>query len=116
MKKILVILQQANMQDLQALESISAVMVLATFGHEVRILFKDAALSLLQQDMQFVADQMLFKLASNMVDSFEYYDLLPILIEQNNRGHYFVQKTQHELEFVELNAEFLQQFEQVMVF
>lgn len=116
MKKILVIIQQANLTHLTSLESLSAMMVLATFGHQVHVLFKDAGLSLLQQDIEFIAAQMPFKVASNMVDSFEYYDILPILIESKNKQHHFVVNCNHELELVELNANFLQQYQQIITF
>lgn len=116
MKKILVIIQQSNLTHLNSLESLSAVMVLATFGHQVQVLLQGAGLSLLQHDLAFVAEQIPFKLASNMVDSFEYYDLLPILIEQKNQHHHFVLTTQHELQFIELNADFIKQYQHILTF
>ena len=84
MKTVLVVLTHANLASLQVHESLSATMVLATFGCDVKVLLKDAALSLLQTDQQFDHLKHAFKLASNMVDSFEFYDLTPILIEQKN--------------------------------
>ncbi|MFX7152063.1 hypothetical protein ABTI32_18410, partial [Acinetobacter baumannii] len=53
MKSVLVILSQANLTSLQINESLSATMVLATFGSPVKVLLKDAALSLLQNDLSF---------------------------------------------------------------
>ncbi len=82
MKSVLVILTQANLTSLQVHESLSATMVLATFGAEVKVLLQSAALSLLHSDLQFDQVHHAFKLASNMVDSFEFYDLTPILIEK----------------------------------
>lgn len=116
MKKILVIIQQANLTHLNSLETLSAVMVLATFGHQVQVLLQGAGLSLLQQDIDFISEKMPFKVASNMVDSFEYYDLLPIFVEQKNKQHHFVVNCTYELEFVELNVDFLQQYQQVLTF
>lgn len=81
MKTVLVILTQANLTSLQVNESLAATMVLATFGSPVKVLLKDAALSLLQNERNFDQLQHAFKIASNMVDSFEFYDLSPILIE-----------------------------------
>ena len=46
MKSVLVILTQANLNSLQVHESLSATMVLATFGAEVKVLLQGAALSL----------------------------------------------------------------------
>jgi len=113
-KTVLVVLTQANLTSLQIHESLSATMVLATFGCEVKVLLKDAALSLLQADQQFDQLKHAFKLASNMVDSFEFYDLTPILIEQKNTQHPFVQKSEQELEFIEFNTEFVQRFDHIL--
>ena len=76
MKTVLVILTQANLSSLQVHESLSATMVLATFGSEVKVLLQDAALSLLKAEIAFDPLKQAFKLASNMVDSFDYKFLL----------------------------------------
>ena len=82
MKSVLVILTQANLANLQVHESLSVTMVLATFGCEVKVLLQDAALSLLNSELQFEQLKHAFKIASNMVDSFEFYDLTPVLVEK----------------------------------
>ena len=114
LKSVLVILTKANLNSLQVHESLSATMVLATFGCEVKVLLQDAALSLLQSDLQFDSLKHAFKLASNLVDSFEFYDLTPILIEQKNQASPFVSKTQHDIEFVEFNSDFIAQFDHLL--
>ena len=114
MKSVLVILTQANLTSLQVHESLSATMVLATFGAEVKVLLQSAALSLLHSDLQFDQVYHAFKLASNMVDSFEFYDLTPILIEKKNQHSSFVAQSEQEIEFIELNSEFIQSFDHVM--
>lgn len=114
MKTVLVILTQANLASLQVHESLSATMVLATFGCEVKVLLQDAALSLLQSDLLFDHVKHAFKLASNMVDSFEFYDLTPILVEDAQLDHPFVKHAQHEIQAIQFNAEFLQQFDHVL--
>ncbi|MER8074994.1 hypothetical protein [Acinetobacter pittii] len=114
MKSVLVILSQANLTSLQINESLSATMVLATFGSPVKVLLKDAALSLLQNDLSFDQFRQAFKVASNMVESFEFYDLSPILIESKNQQHPLVQKIEQEIEFVQLNAEFIHSFDHVL--
>ena len=113
-KSVLVILTQANLNSLQVHESLSATMVLATFGCEVKVLLQDAALSLLNNAQSFEPLKHAFKLASNMVDSFEFYDLSPIWIETNNQASAFVQQTEQEIECVELNANLIQQFDHVL--
>lgn len=114
MKKVLVILTQANLSSLQVHESLSATMVLATFGCEVKVLLQDAALSLLVSDIEFNQIKHAFKVASNMVESFEFYDLTPVLVETKNQSQRWVQTTEQELEFVELNATLIQQFDHVL--
>ncbi len=114
MKSVLVILTQANLSSVQVHESLSATMVLATFGAEVKVLLQGAALSLLKTDLAFNGLEHAFKVASNMVDSFEFYDLSPILVEAGDQQSPFVQASEQELEFIQLNAEFLQQFDHVL--
>lgn len=114
MKKVLVILTQANLSSLQVHESLSATMVLATFGCEVKVLLQDASLSLLASDIEFNQIKHAFKVASNMVDSFEFYDLTPVFVETKNQNHPWVQATEQELEFIELNATLIQQFDHVL--
>lgn len=114
MKSVLVILTQANLGSLQVHESLSATMVLATFGAEVKVLLQGAALSLLHSEQQFDPLKHAFKLASNLVDSFEFYDLTPVLVEQKEQHSPFVQQSQQAVEFIELNAGFIQSFDHVL--
>ncbi len=114
MKNVLIILTQANLASLQTHESLSATMVLATFGCEVKVVLQDAALSLLQSDLQFDQLKHVFKIASNMVDSFEFYDLSPIFVESKNKDSNFVLNSTQDIEFIELNAEYIQMFDHVL--
>ena len=114
MKSVLVILNHANLSSLQVHESLSATMVLATFGCEVKVLLQDAALSLLQSDLSFDSLKHAFKVASNMVDSFEFYDLTPILVTREQAEHPFVVHTAHEVQLIDFNAKFLAQFQHVL--
>lgn len=114
MKTVLVILTQANLTSLQVHESLSATMVLATFGCEVKVLLQDAALSLLSSELAFEQLYHAFKIASNMVDSFEFYDLTPVLVENQHQQSSFVKNSTQEIEFIQLTPEFLQQFNHVL--
>ena len=114
MKTVLVVLRQANLNSLQVHESLSATMVLATFGCEVKVLLQDAALSLLQSELAFDSVKHAFKVASNLVGSFEFYDLSPILIEHKHVNSPFIKNTVHEIEWVELNRELIQTFDRVL--
>ncbi|MBJ9985209.1 hypothetical protein IAE19_07085 [Acinetobacter sp. S40] len=114
MKTVLVILTQANLSTLQVNESIAATMVLATFGTPIKVLLQDAALSLLKSEVTFEQIKHAFKPASNMIESFEFYDLSPILVESRFQDHAFVRDSQQEIEFIELDAKFIQSFNYVL--
>ena len=114
MKTVLVIINQANLNNLQVHESLSATMVLATFGCEVKVLLQGAGLSLLKSEFAFEGLKHAFKLASNLVDSFEFYDLSPILVENKDKNHPFVTNSQQELEFINLNADFIRSFDHIL--
>lgn len=89
-------------------------MVLATFGCKVKILLCQEGLSLLRNQQAFNTVEHAFKLANNIVESFEFYDLFPILIDQNDRESAFVKNTQYELEYVELCRDFLDEFDHIL--
>ncbi|WP_038344227.1 hypothetical protein [Acinetobacter sp. A47] len=114
MKSVLVILTQPNLTSLQVNESLSATMVLATFGISVKVLLKDAALSLLNNNVEFDQLRHAFKIAANMVESFEFYDLTPILIENKNQQLSIVKNTEQEIEFIEISPELIRSFDHVL--
>ena len=49
-----------------------------------------------------------------MVESFEFYDLTPILIESKNKMLPSVQNTELDIEYIEMNPEFIQSFDHVL--
>ncbi|MBF7682415.1 hypothetical protein I2F27_03595 [Acinetobacter sp. B5B] len=114
MKKILVVFNQANVTQLQTIESISATLVFATFGHEVSVLLQDAALSLLHPKERFNMQQHAFKLANNLLDSFDLYDIENIYIEQQQQEHLFVQHSTINVKPIVFNASFIDSFDQVI--
>ncbi|MPW42886.1 hypothetical protein [Acinetobacter guerrae] len=114
MKTVLVILTHANLGALQVNESIAATMVFATFGTQIKVLLQDAALSLLNSEVIFDPLKHAFKAGSNMVESFEFYDLSPIMVESRFQDHPLVRQSQQEIEFIELNAKFIQSFNYVL--
>ena len=114
MKNVLVILTQPDLNHLQVSESRSATMVLATFGCEVKVLLKQGALSLLQSERVFDSLKHAFKPASNLVDSFEFYDLTPILVESTEQASAFIKASTQEIEFIELNSAFIQKFDHIL--
>lgn len=114
MKKVLIVLSQANLHELTTIESVSAGMVLATYGSEVSILLRSAALSLLARDLIYQPTLHPFKLASNLVDSFEFYDIESIYIEKEHKHHPWVIQATSSIKEIQFNREFIQQFHHIL--
>lgn len=114
MSSVLVILNQPNLNQLSVVESLSATLVLATFGSEVSILLKDGGLSLLHSKLQFDHLKHAFKPASKLVNSFEFYDIGPIYIQNKDKYSDFVTNSSQEFAFVNLNSSFIQTFDHVI--
>lgn len=49
-----------------------------------------------------------------MVESFEFYDLTPILIEEKNKDRHEVQNSDQDIELVNLLPEFVRSFDHVL--
>lgn len=114
MKKLLIVVNQANLSQLKTLESLSATLVFASFGHNVSVLLQDAALSLLCPKNHFNVKQHAFKFASNLVESFDLYDIENIYIEQHAQADIFVQQTKIVVQPIVFNAAFIHTFDQVI--
>ncbi|AOA58673.1 hypothetical protein [Acinetobacter larvae] len=114
MSSVLVIVTQSNLKSLAIYESLSAIMVLATFGCEVKVLLQDAGLSLLKSELQFNGLKHAYKHASNLLDGFEFYDLTPILVQNKDKNAEAVTQSTQELAFIEFNNAFIQSFDHVL--
>lgn len=114
MSNVLVVLTQPNLNQLVVTESISATLVLATFGCEISVLLKDAGLSLLHSHVAFDHLKQAFKPASKLVESFEFYDIAPIYIQNEDKHSDFVTRSSQELAFVNFNSSFIQSFDHVI--
>lgn len=114
MRTVLIVLTQSNLTSLNVHESISASMVLATFGCKVSVLLQDAGLSLLKTELSFDSLKHAFKVASQLIESFEFYDLTPILVQNKDKDNPFVTQSSQELDFVDVNREFIQSFDHVL--
>lgn len=110
MKSILVILSQGPLAGQRFIEALSATLVLATFGHQVKVcLINDAVLLL--QPPNTLLHQAFFKSTYAMFESFEFYDLLPVWVANHQIPKI---STAIETQSIELNAQLLQQFDQVL--
>ena len=122
MKSILVILSQGAGAGQTLLEALSATMVLATFGLNVKVCLINEAISLLQTSIHPTSPDypLPFKSAYAMLESFEFYDLLPIWIAHDHQTQTQTQTQQPplhsaiEYEPIELHRDLLLQFDQVL--
>lgn len=117
MKSVLVIFSQGAVSGQTLLEALSATMVLATFGLNVKVCLINEAISLLQAPHSTAANLsslLPFKSAYGMVESFEFYDLLPVWICQKQQEQLQYLTTSIEYELVNLNPALLAQFDQVV--
>jgi sulfur relay (sulfurtransferase) DsrF/TusC family protein len=77
--RMLAIIDMGPLAGLRLNEAIAALMVLATYGHAVQILLCGDAVQLIETP-QTPAHHSPFKSVSAMIESFEFYDLLPVWI------------------------------------
>lgn len=117
MKSVLVIFSQGAASGQTLLEALSATMVLATFGLNVKVCLINDAVSLLQAPHPTatnLSSSPPFKSAYGMVESFEFYDLLPVWVCQKQQAQLQYLTTSIEYELVNLNPALLTQFDQVL--
>lgn len=115
MKKILIILSQSDQSQLNVNESISALMLFASFNIQISVLFRDAALSLLHtapsSNLQL---QHFLKSTIKMVQSFEFYDIEQLYILNKDAQHPLVKNSQYTLINTEIDAHFIAQFDHII--
>ena len=118
MKSLLIIISQSPLAGQNLLESLSATMVMATYGVQIKILFTGDAIALLRHpnNSQKNTEIRPFKSAFALVESFEFYDLLPIWIDAKNidENKVWLEKTMIEHEVIDLNAQVLASFDGVL--
>lgn len=116
MKQTLVIFSQGALSGQNLLEALSATLVMATYGMPLKICFQGDAISLLQPPLESpdkTAD--FFKSAFAMIDSFEYYDVLPVWVwPQSFIATDFLANSPISHELIELDSDMLSQFDQVI--
>lgn len=117
MKSVLVIFSQGAASGQTLLEALSATMVLATFGLNVKVCLINEAISLLQAPhptTTSISSPLPFKSAYGMVESFEFYDLLPVWVCQKQQAQLQHLAPTIEYELVNLSSDLLAQFDQVL--
>ena len=109
------IISQGSLAGQNLLEAISATLVLATFGLNLKVCFKDDALHLLTPPINSAQLPDYFKSAYAMVESFEFYDLFPILVEAKSSCDLKLLESSHvEHELINIDHALLKQFDQVL--
>ena len=115
MKTVLVIISQGPLAGQSLLEALSATLVLATFGLDIKVCFKDEAIYLLNPPNENPVGPTPFKSAYRMVESFEFYDLFPVLVVTKSDSQINALKTTHlEYQHVILDNALISQFDQVL--
>lgn len=76
---VLAIIGHSPLAGHNVYESLSALMVMATYGQAVQLLFISDAVHSLQR-LPEPSAQMPFKSVQAMIESFEFYDLLPVWV------------------------------------
>lgn len=114
-RTVLIILTQNDQSHLNVNESVAALMLFASFDLNIHVLFKDAALSLLAAHTP-INDLLkpFLKPANKMVESFEFYDIEHLYILQKDLSHPLIQNSAHHLTPIELNAQFIHQFDHII--
>lgn len=114
-KSVLIILTGHNQSDVTINESISALMLFASFEINISVLFKDAALSLLVGTTAINDELKAFlKPANKMVESFEFYDIDNLYILKKDQQHPLVQQSQQQLQAIQLSPQFMAQFDHLI--
>ena len=128
MKSLLIIFSQSPLSGQNLLESLSAAMVMATYGVQVKILLTGDAIELIRtpNHAQINTATKPFKSSLALVESFEFYDLLPIWIDQNSIDQssidrangidhqFLLEKTSVEHQVIAFNADVLASFDGVL--
>lgn len=115
MKRILIIISQGPLAGQNLLETISATLVMATFGLTLKVCFRHEALYLMNAPSSIQQLPNYFKSAYAMVESFEFYDLFPILVETNSSSDLKLLETStlaHQI--IKIDQALLNQFDQIL--
>jgi len=119
MKSLLVMLSPSPLAGQKLLESLTAVMVLATYGVRVQIVLVDDAIGLLRTPTASItpdAQPRPFKSAFALVESFEFYDLLPLWVDRAQQLEYqsVLNATETPYLLVDMTPELLASFDGVL--
>lgn len=112
MKKILIILCRGSLNGIKQLESITALLVMSTYGLQVTVCFSGQAITLLSQVTHTHTPTLAqpFKSITAMIDSFEFYDVLPVWVDADSCPD----QPRVDCTAMRLTAETLQQFDAVL--
>jgi sulfur relay (sulfurtransferase) DsrF/TusC family protein len=118
MKSLLIILSHSPLSGQNLLESLSAAMVMATYGVQIQILLTGDAIELIRtpNPTKVNTSTKPFKSPWALVESFQFYDLLPIWIDQKSIEDHqiLLEQAVIEHEMIDLNTEVLSSFDGVL--
>ena len=115
MRTVLIILSKNDQSAINVNESLSALMLFASFDINIHVLFRDAGLSLLAaQTTPNPQLKHFIKPASKMVESFEFYDIEHLYILDTDKKHPLLKNCKYELEKITLDQAFIAQFDHII--
>lgn len=115
MRTVLIILSKSDQSAITVNESLSALMLFASFDINIHVLFRDAGLSLLRNPATPNPQLKHFiKPASKMVESFEFYDIEHLYVLDQDRNHPLLKDCPHSLQTITLDQAFIAQFDHII--
>lgn len=120
MKNVLIVLTQSENSSLTNNEMVQALLVFASFGIRISVLFEDGALNLLNQSQHSShlqhrdAGLPLFKSVRDMVASFEFYDIDSLFIHTHQQHAALLKNCSYTLTPIVFNRDFVSQFDHVI--
>lgn len=113
MKRILIVFTRNALTGQTVNESLAATLVMATYGLSVQLCFQGDAVSLLDAPSSPVAQP--FKSVHSMMESLEFYDVLPVWVWPDQRTNLTaLANSSIEHKIVHLDVELLNQFDQIL--
>ena len=120
MKNVLVVLTQGENSGLTSNEMVQALMLFASFGTQISVLFENTALNLLNHSQRMPqppsqdSQLPLFKSVRDMVASFEFYDIENMFIHEQDHNLSILKNSPYDLTPIVFNRDFIAQFDHVI--
>jgi sulfur relay (sulfurtransferase) DsrF/TusC family protein len=112
-KRILIVFTRNALTGQTVNESLTASLVMATYGLPVQLCFQGDAISLL--DTPSAGSEQPFKTTYGIIESLEFYDVLPVWVWPDQHTNLtMLANSNIEHEIVNLTPELINQFDQIL--